>query len=99
MITVLSSVLKSEFFMSQIKYLGQIINAKSQTPDPKREEVIKSIQVPNNMTKLQAFLGLANYYGIYIPNMQNLRAPLNNFLKKGVKCDWTKECEKAFQKI
>ena len=99
MITVLSSVLKCEFFMSQIKYLGQIINAKGRTPNPERAEAIKSMLVPNNVTKLQAFLGLPNYYGIYIPDMQNLRAPLNNLLKKGVKWDWTNDCERAFQKI
>ena len=73
---------KCEIFKTQIKYLGQIINAKGRTPDPEREEAIKSMPVPNNVTKLQAFLGLAKYYGIYIPNMQNLRAPLNKLLKK-----------------
>ena len=45
MITVLSSVLKSEFFISQIKHLGQIINAKGWTPDPERTEAIKSMPV------------------------------------------------------
>ena len=73
---------KCEFFMSQIKYLGQIINAKGRTPDPERAEAIKSMPVPNNVIKLQAFLGLANYYGIYILNKQNLRAPLKTYLKK-----------------
>ena len=52
---------KCEFFMSQIKYLGQIINAKYQTPGTERAEAIKSMPVPNNVTKLKAFLGLANY--------------------------------------
>ena len=50
---------KREFFMSQIKYLGQIINPKGQTPDQEKAEAIKSMPVPNNVTKLQAFLGLA----------------------------------------
>ena len=76
---------KCEFFISQIKYLEQIINTKGQTPDHERAEAIKIMLVPNNVTKLQAFLGLANYYSIYIPNMQNIRAPLNNLLKNGVK--------------
>ena len=66
--------------MFQIKYLGQIINEKGQIPDPERTEAIKSISVQNNVRKLQAFLGLAIM--TYIPNMQNLRAPLNDFFKK-----------------
>ena len=36
---------KCEFFMSQIKYLGQIINAKGLTLDPERAEAIKSMLV------------------------------------------------------
>ena len=41
-----------------------MINGKGQTPDPEKAEAIKSMPVPNNVIKLQAFLVLANYYGI-----------------------------------
>ena len=78
---------KCEFFMFQIRYLGQKINAKGWTPDLEIAEAIKIMPVPNNVTKLQEFLGLAKYYGIYIPNMQNLWVPLNKLLNKGVKGD------------
>ena len=74
---------KCEFFMSEIKYLGQIIDSDGRRPDPARAEAIKSMSPPQNVVKLQAFLGLANYYGIYIPKMHNLRALLNKLLKKG----------------
>ena len=50
---------------------------------------------PKNVVTLQAFLGLANYYGIYIPKMHKFRAPLNKLLKNGAK--WV--CQKAFDKI
>lgn len=90
---------KCDFFMSEIKYLGQIINAKGRRPDPKRAEAIKNMPIPKNITTLQAFLGLANYYGIYIKNMHDLRAPLNNLLKKDVKWNWTDKCQQAFEKI
>ncbi len=64
--------------MGEVKYLGQII-------DSARAEAIKSMSPPQNVVKLQAFLGMANYYGIYIPKMHNLRVPLNKLLKKGAK--------------
>ena len=63
---------KCKFFKSQIGYLRQIINAKGLKPNPERADAIKSILVPNNVTKLQAFFGLADYYGIYIHYIQNL---------------------------
>ena len=55
--------------------------------------------IPDNLTKLQSFLGLANYYNLYIPNMHELRAPLNKLLSKNKKWCWTKECDNAFNKI
>ena len=72
---------------------------KARKPDPERAKAIKNMPPPDNVTKLQAFLGLASYYSIYIPKMYKLRAPLNELLKKGKKWCWTKECEKAFQEI
>ena len=53
----------------------------------------------DNVTKLQSFLGLANYYNLYIPKMHKLRAPLNKLLSKNKKWRWTKECDNAFDKI
>ena len=48
--------------------------------DPDRAAAIKD--TPNSIATLQSFLGLANYYQLFIPNMQDLRAPLNELLKK-----------------
>ena len=55
--------------------------------------------IPDNVTKLKSFLGLAYYYNLYIPNMHELRAPLNKLLSKIKKWFWTKECNNAFNKI
>ena len=54
---------KCEFFMSQIKYLGQIIDVNERRPDPSRTEAIKSMPMPKNVTTPQASLGLTNFYG------------------------------------
>ena len=53
----------------------------------------------DNVTKLQSFLGLANYYNLYIPNMHELRGSLNKLLSRNKKWYWTKECNNAFNKI
>ena len=69
------------FFKSKIKYLGQIIDVKGRKPDSLRLSAMKNMPAPTNVSILQAFLGLANYYGNFIPNMHVLRAPLNKLLK------------------
>ena len=90
---------KCEFCMNKIEYLGQIIDHEGKRPNPKITEAIKNMPIPDNVTKLQSFLGLANYYNLYIPNMHELRAPVNKLLSKNKKWCWTKECDNAFNKI
>ena len=65
---------KCEFFMKKIKYLGQIIDCNGRKQDPERAEAIKNMPAPDNVAKLQAFLGLVSYYSIYIPKMYDMRA-------------------------
>ena len=55
---------KCEFFMSQIKFLEQIIDTNGRRLDYSWAEVIKSISTPKNVTTLQSFLGLINYYNV-----------------------------------
>ena len=54
---------------------------------------------PKNGKTLQSFLGLVSYYQDFIPNLHNLRAPLNEVLRREKKWIWTKECEQAFREI
>ena len=85
--------------MESIKYLGHIIDKDGRKPDPERSIAIKEMPAPNNVASLQSFLGLASYYQSFIPKMQDLRAPLNELLKKGKTWSWTTECQEAFNKI
>ena len=73
---------KCDFYMNKIKYLGHIIDKDGRHPDPERATAIKDIPAPDNVTTLQSFLGLANYYQSFIKNLHDLCAPLNELLKK-----------------
>ena len=50
-----------EFFLSKIKYLGQVIDEKGRTPDPNQADAIKYMPTQINVAALQSFWGLANY--------------------------------------
>lgn len=90
---------KCEFGLEEIKYLGHIINKNGRFPDPERSIAIRDMSTPTNVATLQSFLGLANYYQAFIKGMYNLRAPLNELLKKDKAWEWTVECQKAFDEI
>ena len=73
---------KCEFLMNEIRYLGHIIDKNGRRPDPERPEAIKNMPPPRNVTELQSFLGLANFYQVFIKNIHELRAPLNDYRRR-----------------
>ena len=85
--------------MNKIKYLGQSIDKDGRRPDPGRATAIKDMPAPDNVTVLQSFLGLANYYQSFIKNLPDLHTPLNELLKKNKKWRWTPEYQTAFDQI
>ena len=87
---------KCDFFLPEIKYLGHIINRDSRRPDPERANVIRNMPAPDNVQALQSLLGQANFYQGFIKNMQNLREPLNELLKKDKPWLWTPEFQESF---
>ena len=51
------------------------------------------------MKEVRSFLGTVNFYGKFIPKIADMRKPLNDLLKKGVRFNWTNECQKAFESL
>ena len=90
---------KCDFFLPEIKYLGHIINRDGRRLDPERANAIRNMPAPDNVRALQSILGLANFYQGFITNMQNLRGPLNELLKKDKPWLWTPEYQELFEKI
>ena len=90
---------KCDFFTEKIKYLGHIIDKDGRRPDPERAIAIKDMPTPDNIASLLSFLWLAYYHQIFISNMHDLRAHLNELLKKDKPWVWTAECLEAFEKI
>ena len=74
------------------------IDEKDRKPDPAKAAAIKNMP-PTNVSTLQAFLRLANYYSNFIPKMHALRDPLNQFCKKDTKWNWFSKCRNAFEKF
>ena len=90
---------KRDFFLPEIKYLGHIMKRDGRRPDSERANAIRNMPAPDNVQALQSFLGRANFYQGFIKNMQNLRGPLNELLKKDKPSLWTPECQESFEKI
>ena len=65
----------------------------------KKLKLSRKCPPPTNVQTLQSFLGMINYYHQFIPELYNLRAPLNRLLTKDTKWCWSEACQNSFQKI
>lgn len=87
---------KCNFFQTQVKYLGIIVDRDGQRPDPAKTAAIATMPAPANAPQLRSYLGALTFYSRFIKSMATIRAPLNQLLKQGVDYIWNEECESAF---
>uniref|UniRef100_A0A5S6QDJ8 RNA-directed DNA polymerase n=1 Tax=Trichuris muris TaxID=70415 RepID=A0A5S6QDJ8_TRIMR len=86
------------FAMDRIQYLGFVFDKSGRCPDPSKIEPITSIPAPKDVTNLRSFLGMLSYYGSFVKEMREIRAPLDAFLKMDRPFIWFHDCQKAFDK-
>ena len=80
---------KCHFGAQSLQFLGHIITNKGILPDPSKIEAVKNYPVPQNLTHLRAFLGLASYYRRFIRDFSKISTPLYELLKKDIPYEWT----------
>lgn len=90
---------KSQFFRSQVTFLGHIISEKGITMDPDKIQTIKNFQPPKNKKQIQSFLGFINFYRKYIKDLSKYTEVLSNLTKKGTTWTWENEQQTAFETI
>jgi hypothetical protein len=90
---------KCSFYEKQIHYLGHILSKDGITMDPEKIEAIREWSMPNNVTEVRSFMGLAGYYRIFIGGFSKIAHPITSLQKKGVKFQWTLDCEIFFQHL
>jgi hypothetical protein len=90
---------KCSFCQKKIHYLGHIISKDGITVDPEKIEAIRECSVPKNVTKVRSFMGLASYYKRFIEGFSRIAHPITSLQRKGVKFQWTLDCEKSFQHL
>ena len=64
---------------------------------PEKVRAIVDVLAPANVSQLCSFLGMINYYRLFIPNLSSIMTPLNGLLCKGKPWSWTTACESPFQ--
>ena len=80
---------------SSVEYLGHVLNANGVHTTPSKQRAIAEARAPSNVAELRSFLGLVNYYGLFLPNVSTVLHPLNCLLRKGAGWLWTRKCQEV----
>ena len=90
---------KSKFCVSEVKYLGYVVDANGLHADPDKIKPIAEYPAPTNLRQLRRFLGMMGWYSRFIPHFADYRAPLNQLTPKGVKWHWDTAQQEAFETL
>ena len=79
-----------------VKFLGHIIDANAFHADSSRVEAITNNPAPTSITELQRFMGMANWLAKFKPNLDEITAPLGQFLCEDTAWVWDQQQRTSF---
>ena len=85
--------------MTQVQYLGYIIDERGMHVDPTKIQVIRYWSAPTTLVELHIFLGLTNFYSRFMLGFSHITWPLSQVTKGGAeeKFWWTESQQKTFE--
>ena len=93
------NVKKCQFGVTEIKFLGHVINEKGIHPSEDKIEAVVKMNPPSDVSGVRRFLGLVNYMGRFIPNLSELLQPLYELLKKEKVFIWGPAQQESFEQV
>lgn len=88
---------KCAFLQDSVEYLGYRTDAQGLHPTESKMDAIVNAPAPQNVTELRSFLGLLNYYGMFVANLSTVLHPLHQLLQADTPWKWTAQCEDAYK--
>jgi hypothetical protein len=79
--------------------LGHIISEEEIAMDPEKIRGIEEWPTPRNVFEVRSFMGLAGYYRRFIEGFSKIAHRITSLQKKGVRFEWTFDCERSFQHL
>lgn len=90
---------KCKFFVKEVKFLGYQVTENGMSMNEDKTRAIKNMPHPENKKQLQAFLGVCNYFRLFVKNFAQTAEPLYALLKKGVKYEWNDKQREAVERL
>jgi hypothetical protein len=90
---------KCVFWISEVLFLGHIINRDGLAMDPKKVAAILDWKTPKDVRGIKSFIGMAGYYRRFIEGFSKIARPMTALLAKKVELKWTPACQKSFETL
>ncbi len=90
---------KCEFVITQVVYFKHKILPNGIMAHWAKVPVILEMPNPNDVHTLRSFIGLRNYYKIYVQGFNIITHPLYALLKKDVVWTWSEKVQEAFNTL
>jgi len=90
---------KCEFAVTSVVYLGHRILPNGIMAHWAKIVAILEMPNPTDVHTLKSFIGLCNYYRIYVQDFSTIAHPLYALLKKDVAWTWSEEAQEAFNTL
>jgi hypothetical protein len=90
---------KCEFWISEVLFLGHIINRDGLDVDPKKVADILDWKAPRDVHGIKNLIGMVGYYRCFIEGFSKIARPMTALLAKKVEFKWTAECQESFEAL
>jgi hypothetical protein len=90
---------KCEFWISEVLFLGHIINREGLAVDPKKAAAILDWKAPKDVRGIKSFIGMVGYYRRSIEGFSKIARPMIALLAKKVEFKWTPACQESFETL
>ena len=89
---------KMQFRLPQVSFFGHHWCAKGLSPDPKKIEAVKQMELPQDLETMRSFLGLVNYLNRFSPCLAGLSDLLRQICRKSAEFKLNNSVCVAFSK-
>jgi hypothetical protein len=90
---------KCEFWISEVLFLGLIINREGLAVDLKKVAAILDWKAPKGARGIKSFIGMVGYYQRFIKGFSKVARPMIALLANKVEFKWTPACQKSFETL
>ena len=88
---------KMQFRLPKVSLFGHTWSDKGLSADPKKIEVVKRMEILQDVERMRSFLGMINYLNRFSPHLAELSDPLREICRQKMEFKLNPACEVAFR--